>query len=182
MSNIERTRFVPTITGVEEANRQGRLFYFFYPFTSIPVNGNLDLIVEIENEVVVIVDREYTTTSNKVEVSSYISPTYTGGTSLSIVPYNSAVPPNGITAVTAKKDASVTATGQLFDYSLIIGDPGAGNQVFGLPGGGFKTDILERYIQPNATFLIRFHNAGTTPMEGVIKFIWYEVPPTEPLL
>lgn len=181
MADIERPKFTPVVNGTQEANRQGRLFYFLHTFTGILPGQSLDLLANLGSKILVLVDREYTSTTDKLEVQSYIGVQYTGGTPLSVSNYNAVLQPPEPTTVNPLLNPTITDLGTLFDYSLVIGDPGAGNPLFGLPGGGFKTDALERYLPPNTDFLIRFTNSGTTPMDGVIKFIWYEVPPTEPL-
>ena len=178
---IERPKFTPIVNGTQEANRQGRLFYFIYQFSGILPGSNLDLVANLGNSILVLVDREYTTTSEKLELTSYVGTTYTGGTALPVVNYNSVVSPPVPTTTTPLLNPTISSLGQVFDYSLILGDPGAGNPLFGLPGGGFKSDTLERYLPPDTDFLLRFTNSGTVPMDGVVKFIWYELPPDEPL-
>ncbi len=162
---------------IEEANFVGALYYARHKFTGIAVANYKDLAITVGAKNLFIAGRSFSQTTDRLDIDVYSTPTFTGGTALPVVPYNSITPilPSETTVVI---DPTVTNVGTLFDEFIILGQP---DNNADRVGGGFRSNAVLRMIPAGSTFLIRANNNGTVPMDGLFKYLFFERDVTEPL-
>lgn len=161
----------------EEATFRGEMYYTFKEFTGVIPTNYYDVIVNTGNNNLFIVGRNFTTTTDKMILEVYSSPTYTGGDPITILPYNG-ITPKLPPEASGVSEPTVTATGVLFDKFMFLGQPD--NNVSRV-GGSFRTNEVVRMVPPNTTFLLRFRNEGTVNMDGIAKYLFFERDPNIPL-
>lgn len=177
MAYSSGNKYQKTMGVVEEANFRGEMYYAFHEFTGIAIDGTVDIIINTGNKNLFIVGRSFVTTTDKMTLDVYLNPTYTGGTPITISPYNG-ISPVLPSAATGVHTPTVTATGALFDKFLFLGQPD--NNVSRV-AGSFRSNEVTRMVPPNTEFLLRFTNKGTVAMDGIAKYLFFERPIDVPL-
>lgn len=170
MPYVQGQRYTKVINPVDEANFNGELYYTYSRVSGIPASSYVDIEVRIGGKNLFVVGRDWTSTTDLLNVEVYVNPTLTPGTSIPITPYNAITPVLPSQSV-GSINPIVTDTGTLFDEFMLVGSP---NNNPARVGGSFRNDEVIRMVPAGTSFLLRFKNDGTVPMDGVFKYLFFE--------
>lgn len=167
----ETSKYQVAMNVADEANFLGEMYYTRAKFSSVATSNEVKIAITVGSEKnLFIVDRSFSVTTDRMELEVYSMPSFTGGTAMSVLPYNS-ITPVLPAKVSAWLEPTVTDDGVLFDEFLMLGDPSNNaNNV----AGSFRSNDVFRMIPAGSTFLIKFKNEGTVPMDGIVKYLFFE--------
>lgn len=167
----ETSKYQIAMSVSDEANFLGEMYYTRTKLVAVAVGSEVDVAIEVgPDKNLLIVDRSYSVTTDRMEIEVFAGPSFTGGTPMPVLPYNSITPVLPAETI-AWLEPTVTDDGTLFDEFLMLGEPS--NNARNV-AGSFRSNDVFRMIPAGSSFLIKFKNQGTVPMDGIIKYLLFE--------
>jgi len=159
-----------TTQSFTEANvKNGSQWEVSFENTSLASGASSDLVMITGNQYVLIKNKSINFTGSGIEVAVYKTPTYTGGSNLSIYNLHSGISTPPLTVF--KSGATVSNAGtEMAARTYSYGSDTNANQAI----GAFHAAGIERVIPPNEVCVLRVTNKAAIPIKVAGYITFYE--------